>query len=562
MGPNRGSGRGHLVILLGVRGTSAWPLVPAWALALVAVVLGSVADGGTRELALPVTAAFLLGCAARVLAPGRRLASLSLLGGCLSGVLAVAQSLTTVPGAELWWLAAVLPCLVCVALEDSGSLRLASTGLAILAAALGWPADAGTGQALVASVLGVCALALVPTRGLGVLRRRGVLVAEGDLRLAAWAQASVAASGVALAVLQLAPQGSGDGPQAVQAWASAAFALVLVMVFTPMVTLNTRVGVQGGVDPAATIIAVATELGAAPAGGPDALDRICAALRTAWGVAEVAIVRDGSAPPRESAAGRSVVTVPLLSDGRSVGWLVVRALPGLDIAPVVPHVERITSLLAASLVLHDLTSGAEQLRRRVTGARDAERRVLTRELGTHLAPGVRGVADGLRAAARSLEQDPLVALDLDDATAELSRSTADVRRIARALLPGALDQGDLDGAFRELLRQPGLSPGWSLRAEGADALDPATKQTLYLVLADLLDELRATPVETGLDTGLDVVLAIDEVTARLRVGVPGQELSSRTRRRLREAIERHAAHLALAVRDLAHGEGVEVVVYR
>lgn len=522
--------------------------MPPWALALGAVVLGAVAGDATEEQVLPVAAAFLLGCAAAVLVSRRRLAGVSLLSACLSGALALAQSVTAVPGDELWWLGAVLPALVWVAVEDAGRLRFAATGLALLATVLG---------SLAGAVLGVVALALVLTRALAVLRCRGLLVADGQVRFAAWAQASVVAGAVALAVLQVAPRVTDGGPEGVQAWASAAFALVLVMAFSPLVALNARVGVRGGVDPAATMIAVARELGAAPAGGPDALDRICAALRDVWGVAEVAIVRDGAAASGP-ADDSSVIAVPLRSDGRGVGQLVVRARDGHDVGPVRPHAERITGLLAASLVLHDLNRGTEQLRRRATGARDAERRVLTRELGTHVVPAVRDVAGGLRAAARSLEHDPHTAPGLDDVQQQLRRSTADVRRISRALLPGALDDGDLGGAFQELLDQPGTSPRWTLDADGAETLDPATKQTLYLVLSDLLDEIRAAQ----LDAALEVVVVTDDEAARLRVGMPGRELPSATRRRLREAIARHASHLALTVRGLPDSEGVEVVVHR
>lgn len=543
-------------ILLAVRATSAWWLVPPWALALVAVVLGASAAETGGEQALPVAAAFLLGCAARVLAPRRRSAVVVLLSACLCGVLAVVQSLAAVPADQLWWLASVLPALVVVGAEDAGPGRFAPVGLAVVATALG--SFAGGGLDLVGSVLGVAALALVPTHGLVVLRRRGVLVPDDRVRLVAWAQASVAAGGVALAVLQVAPRVGDGGPEGVQAWASAAFALVLVAAYTPLVSLHARVGARGGPDPAATMIAVARELGAAPAGGPDALDRICDALRAAWDVAEVAIVRDGALPEPGRGDRTSVVTVALRSDDRSVGRLVVRARPGHDIEPVLPHIERIRSLLAASLALHDLNRGTEQLRRRLTGARDAERRVLARELGTRVVPAVRDVAAGLREAARSLVRDPSTAPNLDHVAQQLSRSTADVRRIARALLPGALDDGDLGGALEELLDQPGTSSRWSLDAGGADTLDPATQQALYLVLSDLLDAIRAEQ----LDAGLDVVLVTDDDVARLRVSMSDRELSASTRRRLREAIGRHASYLALTVRGLPGTEGVEVVVHR
>ncbi|GAA1761727.1 hypothetical protein GCM10009795_005240 [Nocardioides hankookensis] len=535
-----------------MRMTSVWWLSPPWGLALIAVVLGAIEDRPIRDQALAVVAAFLLACTARIVRSQRALAGIAMLSACGCGALAVTQSLATIPAGELWWLVAVLPTLVLLGIADVGTVRCVAPAVTLLAAV----AATWTGAQALAAVLGVFALVFAPTAGLTVLRKRSIFVPDADVHLAAWAQASVIAGGVALTVLLVSTPEPGGGTQTVQAWASATFALVLVAVYSPLVTLNSRGDGHGRVDPATTMIAVARQVGADPSGGPEALDRICDALRRGWDVAHVAILRDGGSTVAERSS--SELTVALWSDERTVGHLIVRVHEGRDVEQVLPHIDRIRSLLAASLAVTDLNRGTEQMRLRVKGARDAERRAMTRELRKLVVPAVRGIASELRDAAESLDRDPRLIPELDDTARRLTRSTADVRRIAHAMLPGALDDGDLGAAIDELLGQPWVSHRGVLRADGAEQLDRATQRTLYLVLSDLLDELRIL----GLDAGVDVTLVVDEHSARVRVGMPGRSLSQATRERLREATERHASQLVLTIRRLPDDEGVEVVVRR
>src|SRR5690606_33002305 len=118
------------------------------------------------------------------------------------------------------------------------------------------------------------------------------------------------------------------------------------------------------------------------------------------------------------------------------------------IRPVLNHT---AALIAAAVLLASVNEEVAATRRRTLDVRREERRVLHSELHDSLAPALAGIGFGLTAVDRMLaKDDPRWQAALRELRHETAASMEDVRRLARTLLPTALDQGDLEGALNEL----------------------------------------------------------------------------------------------------------------
>lgn len=199
---------------------------------------------------------------------------------------------------------------------------------------------------------------------------------------------------------------------------------------------------------------------------------------------------EGDARVRVTAgeAGNDVLELPLVVDGRPVGSLCVapRAGERLD-RRTVETVAQLSGLVVVALQLATVNEDLEATRERLVEVRHEERRMLRRELHDELGPALAGIGLGL-AAVQNGTPSPGAAHDLlDQLQAELADRTEDVRTMARALLPPALDEGRFEDAIRVLVTRfddTGLTVRYSV--EGADGLDARRQVALYHVTAEAL----------------------------------------------------------------------------
>lgn len=188
--------------------------------------------------------------------------------------------------------------------------------------------------------------------------------------------------------------------------------------------------------------------------------------------------------------------------------------------------------------------------------------MLHRELHDELAPALAGIGFGMAAAGRLIEGgDPAAADAVADLRAEVSVRTEDVRRLARTMLPAALDAGDLDGALHELAQRfSGDDLEIVVHAGGTDVLDAGVQIALYLALAEAVSRLRRA---AGLRR-IDVHVAIEDARVVARLGAVGVRVTVAAWRAVIEATTRRALDVGGVVTATADARGhvIEIAVRR
>ncbi|MGB4136958.1 MAG: histidine kinase dimerization/phosphoacceptor domain-containing protein, partial [Microbacterium sp.] len=320
---------------------------------------------------------------------------------------------------------------------------------------------------------------------------------------------------IADAVLRLlgAPAGISGGI------AAAALALGFSSVLTVMKRRTARVFFGPGTDVRAVLRGVGERIDA-----DEGLQGIAESLREIWRLDAVQILpvrgegdghpghRREGVPGRASGAGSGgagpawaeaghdrirpasagVLERELTTGRRTVGVIRCRSADAeLLRGGVAPMIDRIGSLLAAAVLLAAANEELAAARERTLRVRSRERAMLHRELHDDLVPALAGIGFGMAGAGRMLDAgDPVSADVVERLREELGERAEDVRRLARALLPVALDAGDLDGAIRELAgRFRGVDV--AVRAPGADELDGPTQISVFLLLTDLFEAALA-----------------------------------------------------------------------
>lgn len=235
------------------------------------------------------------------------------------------------------------------------------------------------------------------------------------------------------------------------------------------------------------------------------VEAIAEALREAWHLRVVSIVPAGEPgePEREVASAEpdGALEYRLVSRGAFVGTMHCTAENSRVLTNVVaPMLGRIGGLIAVAVQLASANHDLAALQQRARGIRHEERRLMHRELHDELAPALTGIGFGIAGAKRLIDsgsaQAPAALKLLQRETTE----TADrVRRLARALLPAALDAGDLDAALRELAARFS-GPGFEViaRAPGTDELEGETQIAVYLMLADVVEACARAQGAAGL----------------------------------------------------------------
>ena len=189
-------------------------------------------------------------------------------------------------------------------------------------------------------------------------------------------------------------------------------------------------------------------------------------------------------------AGRHVETqyeVPLVVDGRPGGSLAVAAYPGQNLdARTRRLIEQTAGVIGVFVELSLAHERLDEVATRLIEVRHEERRMLRRDLHDGMGPALAGVGLGLAAVRKKLDRDPEAAAKLlNELADEISHRTEDVRLLARAMLPAALDDGDLDGALHVLgdrFRSAGLEV--EVDTSELDQLDTRRQIAIYHVSAE------------------------------------------------------------------------------
>lgn len=257
----------------------------------------------------------------------------------------------------------------------------------------------------------------------------------------------------------------------------------------------------------------------------DALAGIADALREIWHLAavEISSATDGAQLGRAGTAGSTAVSHRLVAGGQAVGTIRCSSDDPAVLTNIVqPMLNQIGGLLAVTVQLAIANRDLASLRERTRGVSREERRLLHGELHDEIAPSLSGIGFAIAAARRLTSSGSPDATDvIERVRAEVHSTTERVRSLARALLPAALDAGDLDGALHELVARfsdPGFTV--TIRAEGTDAVETDSQLSAYLVLADAIDilakdeRIRGVHVEVGLrGATLTASLAIETAGA-------------------------------------------------
>ena len=224
--------------------------------------------------------------------------------------------------------------------------------------------------------------------------------------------------------------------------------------------------------------------------GRSSLGSIAEGLRHSMRLAFVG-VESGPAPEAVAASagdrGAVVVEIPLLIQGRQVGLMEVSPHHGERLDPRTLRVlEQLSGLVAIALELAQVNEQLAAARTRILDVRHEERRLLRRELHDGLGPALAGTSLALAAIGNNnpgiRPQDAELMHQLQE---ELSRRSSDLRGIARAILPPALDDGRLVDALDVLAKIFGDTRlGVRIDATGADDIDTRRQIAVYHIAAE------------------------------------------------------------------------------
>lgn len=200
-------------------------------------------------------------------------------------------------------------------------------------------------------------------------------------------------------------------------------------------------------DPRALLRTVSEEIAGGDGGS---LGALAAALRQSLRLGGVAITSSSGEGMRAEAgtidpATRRIITL-YAADG-PCGTVEVCGAAGRRTEPrSIDAVRRIGGVLSVAVLLSEVNEGLREARDRARQIAASERRFARAEIEAGIEPALARIR-------RDLENLPAAddpAALLSRAAAALQTATTDVRDLARTLLPGSLDAGDLPGALAEL----------------------------------------------------------------------------------------------------------------
>ncbi|MHC9046383.1 sensor histidine kinase [Microbacterium saperdae] len=200
-------------------------------------------------------------------------------------------------------------------------------------------------------------------------------------------------------------------------------------------------------DPRTLLRTVSEEIAGGQGGS---LGALAAALRQSLRLGGVAISSSSGEGARAEAGSidpstRQIITL-FAADG-PCGTVEVCGTPGRRAEPrSIDALRRIGGVLSVAVLLADVNEGLREARDRARLIAGSERRFARAEIEAGIEPALARIRRDLDELPEA--DDP--AAVLGRATTALQSATTDVRDLARTLLPGSLDAGDLPGALAEL----------------------------------------------------------------------------------------------------------------
>lgn len=283
-----------------------------------------------------------------------------------------------------------------------------------------------------------------------------------------------------------------------------------------------RRGIQRAVDqllygrsaePRALLRTVSQEIAGAESGS---LDALAAALRQSLRLGGVAISSTAGEGTRAEAGDidpstRQIITL-FAADG-PCGTVEVCGSTGRRPEPrTIDALRRIGGVLSVAVLLADVNDGLTEARDRARRIAASERSFARAEIDAGITPSLARIRHDLAGLADA--DDP--AAVLARSSAALQSATTDVRDLARTLLPGSLDAGDLVGALGELATRF-ETPVLSAQVRHA----PEHPEAVYHLAAEAV--LRAR--RRG---GIDRIDVVVHAADRWDVGLTGDAASATT----------------------------------
>ncbi|XBB66006.1 hypothetical protein ABFU82_18065 [Nocardioides sp. WV_118_6] len=262
----------------------------------------------------------------------------------------------------------------------------------------------------------------------------------------------------------------------------------------------------GSADPSALLRKVSEEV-AAGAEGAGSLDALAEALRRSLRLGGVAI--RSAAPGGPAVVAGTVdpatsVSLELVAADGPCGEVEMSAEWGRDVEMrTLAALRRIGGVLTVAVRLAEVNDDLLEARRRASEIAASERHLARTEIEATVEPMLVRIRDDLGGVAAGAEP----ADELARAGTALRAATTHVRDLARTLLPGSLDAGDLPGALGELAARFDIPV---LRADVAHP--PERPEVVYHLVAEAV--LRARR-DGGIERVEVAVVAPDRWTLRL-----------------------------------------------
>lgn len=213
--------------------------------------------------------------------------------------------------------------------------------------------------------------------------------------------------------------------------------------------------------------------------------------------------------------GGPATRVPLRGSTGEVGWIEAVA-PGRQRVDrrVVRVLDQVSGVLAVAVRLADINRDILDAGERAREVGAEERRMVARELDEGLGPGLARSAERLdRVPELVATGDSAAGAELAGIRAELAERTTEVRDLARTLLPGALDSGDVDQALRELAARFS-SARLDIAVDGliGDAIPEGREAAVHHLVAELVLLARRAPDARRARITIDVGSRVVRIT--------------------------------------------------
>jgi signal transduction histidine kinase len=257
-------------------------------------------------------------------------------------------------------------------------------------------------------------------------------------------------------------------------------------------------------------------------------------------------------------AGGPVTRIPLRGSTGELGWIEAAA-PGRQRVDrrVVRVLDQVSGVLAITVRLAEINRDILDAGERAREVGAQERRMVARELDEGLGPGLARSAERLdRVPGLVLTGAPEAGAELAAVREELAERTSEVRDLARTLLPGALDTGDVDTALRELAARFS-SARLDIAVEGllGDAIPEGREAAIHHLVAELVLLARRAP--DARIARIAIRVAAREVRISLDVDGRGRAADEAA---ILASVRDRADELGGALHDALAGEGRVLVV--